>query len=72
MFGRVVDEDHGKKKNGKSGILNGAHRGHRGVQFWNILSLYLFLFSMVIGLIALVVKGILVILFCWILFLLLT
>ena len=39
-----------------------------GGQFLNILSLYLFLFSMVIGLIALVVKGILVFLFCWILF----
>ena len=34
-----------------------------GGQFLNILSLYLFLFSMVIGLIALVVKGILVFFF---------
>ena len=27
------DEDHGKKKNGKSGILYGAHLGHCRVQF---------------------------------------
>ena len=42
------DVDHGKKKKGKFGILYGVHLGHRGVQYWNILSIYLFLFSMVI------------------------
>ena len=58
------DEDHGKKKNGKSEILYGAHLGHCGGSILEYFEFYLLLFCMVIVFKTLVVKGILVFLFC--------
>ena len=40
------DEDHGKKKNGKSGLLYGAHLGHRGCQIVEYFE-FLFVFYLV-------------------------
>ena len=30
-----INEDHGKKKDGKSGILHKTHLGHQELNIWN-------------------------------------